>query len=276
MRQAGRKLIIEEERGHFNLDWAAAWEYRELLYMLILRDIKVRYKQTAIGVVWVVLQPVVSMLIFTAIFWKMVKVPSDGIWYPAFALCALLPWTYFTQALTRSGASLVGNANMITKVYFPRLLLPLATILAPLIDLVPALVILFGLMVFAGIPLTVNAVALPGFILLAVLTAAGPSLLISSANVRYRDVGHAIPFLVQTWLFLSPIAYPVSVVPEQWRVIYGLNPMVGVIEGFRWALLGKEAPDVGIMAASYGMALLMLIAGAAYFRMTERQFADVI
>lgn len=269
-------MVIEKRNGLWDLDWSVLWEYRELLYLLVWRDIKVRYKQTAIGVGWVVLQPLITMLIFTAIFGYMARMPSDGVWYPVFTLTALLPWIYFAQAITRSGGSLVSNANLVSKIYFPRLLLPLAGIVAPLVDLALSLVLLFGLLIYAGIPLTWKVITLPAFILLAMLTAAGLSLFVSSTNVRYRDVGHAIPFLVQIWMFVSPIVYPVSLVPEQWRLLYSLNPMVGVIEGFRWALLGKEAPDPLAMAGSYVVLFVVLIAGTVYFRQMERQFADLI
>jgi homopolymeric O-antigen transport system permease protein len=244
--------------------------------MLVWRDIQVRYKQTAIGISWVVLQPVITIMIFTAIFGYMAKLPSDGVWYPVFTLTALLPWTYFAQAIARSGGSLVNNANLVNKIYFPRLLLPLASIVTPLVDLALSLVILFGLLAYAGIPLTWKVISLPVFMLLAVLTATGLGLFISATNVRYRDVGHAIPFLIQAWMFVSPIVYPVSLVPEQWRLLYGLNPMVAVIEGFRWALLEKTAPDPVAMAASSVVLIVVLIAGLMYFRQMERQFADVI
>jgi lipopolysaccharide transport system permease protein len=270
------KLIIENRSGFFELDWSALWEHRELLYLLVWRDIKVRYKQTAIGVSWVILQPLITMLIFTAIFGYMAKMPSDGVWYPAFTLAALLPWTYFSQAITRSGGSLVSNANLVSKIYFPRLLLPLANIVAPLVDLGLSLIVLFGLFAYAGIPLTWKVITLPVFILLAMLTAMGLSLFVSAMNVRYRDVGHAIPFLVQILMFVSPIVYPVSLVPEQWRLLYSLNPMAGVIEGFRWALLGKALPDLMMMSASFLVLLVVVLAGMMYFRQMERRFADVI
>ena len=276
MKLPRRKLVIENRSALFDMNWSAFWEYRELLYLLVWREIKVRYKQTAIGVSWVVLQPLVTMLIFTAIFGYMVKVPSDGVWYPVFTLSALLPWTYFATAITRSGGSLVSNANLVTKIYFPRLLLPLSMIVAPLVDLALSLVLLFSMLIYAGIPLTWKLITLPAFILLAMLTATGLSLFASATNVRYRDVGHAIPFVIQIWMFASPIVYPVSLVPEQWRLLYGLNPMVGVIEGFRWALLGQTAPDLVVMAASSVALFVMLIAGMVYFRHVERQFADVI
>ena len=271
-----RKLVIERQGGLFKIDWSELWEYRELLYALVERDVKVRYKQTAIGASWVILQPLIAMLIFTAIFGRMAKMPSDGIWYPAFTLTALLPWTYFSQAITRSGMSLVTSANLVTKVYFPRLLLPLSMIVSPLIDFALSLLLLFGLLLYAGIPLTWKVLTLPLFVLVAMLTALGVGLILSTANVKYRDVGHAIPFLIQIWMFLSPIVYPVSLVPEQWKVLYGLNPMAGVIEGFRWALLGKAVPDLMVMGASIVVFIGVLIGGLAYFRKMEREFADVI
>lgn len=276
MKLPTRKLVIENRRALFAMDWSALWEYRELLYILVWRDIKIRYKQTAIGATWVVLQPLITMLIFTAIFGYMAKVPSDGVWYPVFSLTALLPWTYFSQAIIRSGESVVGNAGLVSKIFFPRLLLPLALIVAPLVDLVLTLPMLFGLLFYAGIPLTWKVSTLPAFILLAMLTAMGLSLFTSAMNVKYRDVRYAIPFVIQIWMYASPIVYPVSLVPEKWRWLYGLNPMAGVIEGFRWALLGQTAPDPVVMAESVVVLFVVLIAGMVYFKQVERQFADVI
>lgn len=271
-----RKLIIEKRSGFLDIDWSALWEYRELGYILIWRDVTVRYKQTAIGVAWVILQPLITMLIFTAIFGMLAKVPSDGVWYPVFSLTALLPWTYFAQAVTRAGESVVINAKIVSKIYFPRLWLPLAMVVSPLIDFALSMVLLFGLLLYAGIPFSWKVVTLPAFILLAMLTALGLSLFTSAMNAKYRDVGHAIPFIIQIWMYLSPIVYPVSLVPEQWRWLYGLNPMAGVIEGFRWALLGRTAPDPVVMAESVIMLLLVVITGLVYFRKMERQFADII
>ena len=276
MKLPKRKLVIENRRTLFAMDWSALWEYRELLYILVWRDIKIRYKQTAIGVGWVMLQPLITMLIFTTIFGYMAKIPSDGVWYPVFSLTGLLPWTYFAQAIARSGESVVGNANLVSKIYFPRLLLPLAMIMTPLVDLALSMVLLFGLLIYAGIPLTWKVTTLPAFILLATLTATGISLFTSAMNVKYRDVRHAIPFVIQIWMFASPIVYPVSLVPERWRLLYGLNPMAGVIEGFRWALLGQTAPDPVVMAESVVVLFVVLIAGMVYFKQVERQFADVI
>jgi len=271
-----RKLIIEKRRGVIDIDWSELWEYRDLLYTLVGRELKVRYKQTAIGVAWVLLQPLVTMLIFTVIFGQLAKVPSDGVWYPAFALAALLPWTYFSQAVSRSAVALVSNANLVSKVYFPRILLPLSMVVAPLIDLALSLLLLFGLLMYADIPLTLRLAALPAFILVAMLTAFGVSLFVSAANVKYRDVGHAIPFVIQIWMFVSPVVYPTSLVPDHWKWLYGLNPLTGVIEGFRWALFGQTAPDPVVMTASFVAFSIVLVAGLIYFWQTERQFADVI
>jgi lipopolysaccharide transport system permease protein len=271
-----RRLVIENRRGLLDIDWAEVWEHRELLHTLVGREIKLRYKQTAIGVSWVLLQPLVTMLIFTVIFGGLAKMPSDGVWYPVFALTALLPWTYFSQAVTRSGGALVSNANLVSKIYFPRILLPLSTVIAPLVDFVLSLVLLFGLLVYAGIPLTWKLATLPIFILIAMISALGVSLVVSATNVKYRDVGHAIPFVMQIWMFVSPIVYPVSLVPEKWRFLYGLNPMAGVIEGFRWAVLGQTAPDPTVMSASFLVFVVFLLVSLVYFRQMERQFADVI
>ena len=276
MTRPARRLVIENRRGLLNIDWAEVWEHRELLHTLVGREIKLRYKQTAIGVSWVLLQPLVTMLIFTVIFGGLAKMPSDGVWYPVFALTALLPWTYFSQAVTRAGGALVSNANLVSKIYFPRILLPLSTVIAPLVDFVLSLVLLFGLLVYAGIPLTWKLATLPIFILIAMISALGVGLVVSATNVKYRDVGHAIPFVMQIWMFVSPIVYPVSLVPEQWRFIYGLNPMAGVIEGFRWAVLEQTAPDPMVMAASFLVFVVFLVVSLVYFRQMERQFADVI
>ena len=209
---------------------------------------KVRYKQTVIGTGWVILQPLLTMMIFTVVFSYMAKIPSDGLPYPIFAYTALLPWTYFAQAMGRSGAGLVGNANLISKVYFPRLIIPFAAVVTPAVDFLLSFVILLGLMVWYGITPTWGVLFLPLFLLLALMTALAVALWLSPLHVRYRDVGYIIPFMAQFWMYASPVIYPVSLVPERWRLLYSLNPMVGVIEGFRWALLGKEGVDFGVMA----------------------------
>jgi lipopolysaccharide transport system permease protein len=269
-------IVIQPSQGFFHLDLPAVWQYRELLYFLIWRDVKVRYKQTALGVAWAILQPLMTMLIFTVIFGKFAKIPSDGLPYPIFAYTALLPWQYFSQALSHSGDSLVQNANLIKKVYFPRLIVPIAAALAPLVDFAVAFVILLSLMVWFGIPPTWGLLALPLFLLLALMTVLAVSLFLSALNVKYRDVRYTIPFLVQFWMYASPVAYPVSIVPEKWRLLYSLNPMVGVIDGCRWALLGKASPELGVMAVSAAVVLALLIGGMIYFKRMERTFADVI
>jgi len=269
-------VVIEPRKGLFDLDLGALWEYRELLYFLVWRNVKVRYKQTAIGATWVVLQPLLTMMIFTVVFSYMAKIPSDGLPYPIFAYTALLPWTYFSQAVSRSGVGLVGNANLVSKVYFPRLIIPLASVVTPLVDFVLSFVILLGLMVWFGITPTWGVLVLPLFLLLALATALSVGLFLSALNVKYRDVGYVIPFLTQFWMYASPVIYPVSLVPEKWRLLYSLNPMVGVIEGFRWAMLGKEGVDFGVMAVSAVVVVALLFAGLIYFKHMEQTFADII
>jgi lipopolysaccharide transport system permease protein len=269
-------IVIETRKSLLHLDLKAVWEYRELLYFLVWRDLKVRYRQTAIGIGWVVLQPLMTMAIFTAVFGTFAKIPSDGLPYPIFAYSALLPWNLFASSLTRGGESVVGNAQLISKIYFPRLLLPLSGILSPIVDFAMSFVILVIMMIWFGILPNWGVLALPFFLLLALLTALAVGLWLSALNVRYRDVGHTIPFLIQLWMFASPIAYPVSLIPEKWRMLYSLNPMAGVIEGFRWALLGKASPDFGVITISSVMVLALLLPGIVYFKYTERTFADVV
>jgi lipopolysaccharide transport system permease protein len=269
-------VIIKPRRGLLNLDLQAVWQYRELLYFLTWRDVKVRYKQTVLGVAWALIQPLMIMVIFTVIFGKFAKISSDGFPYPVFAYTALLPWHFFSQAISRSGTSLVQSANLISKIYFPRLIIPVAAALGPLIDFLVAFCILLGLMVWYGITPTWWALALPLFMLLALLTALAVCLFLSALCVKYRDVVHTIPFLVQFWMYASPVAYPVSLLPERWQLLYSLNPMVGVIEGFRWALLGKTGPDFAVIAVSTIVVLVLLFGGIIYFRQMERTFADVI
>jgi lipopolysaccharide transport system permease protein len=269
-------IIIQPSGGLFHLDLKAIWHYRELLYFLIWRDVKVRYKQTAIGAGWAIFQPLMTMMIFTVIFGNFAKIPSDGLPYPIFAYTALLPWNNFAQAIGRSGVSLVGSANLISKVYFPRLIIPLSAAVAPLVDFAMAFVILLAMMAWFGIAPTWGVLALPLFLLLALSTALAVGLWLSALDVRYRDVGYTIPFMVQIWMYASPVAYPVSLVPERWRMLYSLNPMVGVIEGFRWALLGKGNPDFGVMTASAVVVMALLLGGIVYFRRMERTFADVV
>ena len=269
-------LVIQPRRHLFALDLKAIWEYRELLYFLVWRDLKVHYRQTVIGAGWVILQPLITMVIFTIIFSRFAQIPSDGLPYPVFVYSALLPWNLFTSSLNRGASSVVGNAQLVSKIYFPRLILPLSGILSPLVDFAVAFVILIGMMIWFGIVPTWGVLTLPLLILLAVLTALAVGLWLSALNVRYRDIGHTIPFLIQIWMFASPVAYPVSLVPEKWRLLYSLNPMAGVIEGFRWALLGNQSPDFGVIAVSTVAVLLLMLPGIVYFRYTERTFADVI
>jgi len=269
-------VVVEPKKGLFHLDLQAVWKYRELLYFLIWRDLKVRYKQTVIGAGWAIIQPLMTMVIFTLVFGKFAKVPSDGLPYPIFAYTALLPWIYFSQAISRSSTSVVGGANLIRKIYFPRLIIPISAAVAPLVDFAIAFVILLGMMVWYGTAPNWGVLALPLFLLLALVTSLAVTFWLSALNVVYRDVSHTIPFLTQIWMFASPVAYPVSLVPEKWRLLYSLNPMVGVIEGFRWALLGKESPDFGVMVLSTAIVLVIFISGIVYFKHMERTFADII
>lgn len=252
------------------------WAYRELLYFLTWRDVKVRYKQTIIGAAWAVIQPVMTMLIFTAIFSRVARISSEGIPYPVFAYAGLMPWSLFSGSLQRSIMSVVQSAPLITKVYFPRLIVPIAATVSASVDFAIAFIVLVIMAVASGFLPTWRLVALPGAIALTMLSALAVGLWLSALNVRYRDVGHAVPFLVQVWMFASPVAYPASLVPEQWRLLYSLNPMVGAIDTFRWALLGKPVPDVQTIAVGLAVALMLLVWGLYYFSRTERSFADVI
>ena len=269
-------VVIEPRKSLLHLDLKAIWEYRELLFFLVWRDLKVRYRQTIIGIGWVVLQPLLTMALFTAVFGNFAKIPSDGVPYPIFTYSALLPWNLFASSLARGTESVVGNAQLISKIYFPRLLLPISGILSPTVDFAISFVIFAAMMIWFRTLPTWGVLALPFFLILALLTALAVGLWLSALNVRYRDVGHTIPFLVQLWMFASPVAYPVSLVPERWRVLYSLNPMAGVIEGFRWALLGKESPDFEVIVISSMMVTTLLISGVVFFKHTERTFADVI
>ena len=269
-------FVIEARQSLFDLDVPAIWQRRELLYFLVWRDVKVRYKQTAIGAAWAVLSPLMTVLIFTVVFGMLAKIPSDGLPYVVFAFAGFLPWTYFSQALSRSSVSLVGNAHLITKVYFPRLIIPLAAVTTPAVDFVLSLLSLFGLMFWYRVMPTWNLLALPLFLLLAALVALAVGLWLAPLNVRYRDVNHTIPFLVQAWMYASPIVYPLSLVPERWRLLYVLNPMVGVIEGFRWSLTGGGNPNLVALTASVTVAALAFLGGLMFFRRMERAFADVI
>jgi lipopolysaccharide transport system permease protein len=268
--------VIEASHGLASLDLGAIWQRRELLYFLVWRDVKVRYKQTAIGAAWAVLSPLLTVVIFAVVFGGLARIPSDGLPYIVFAFAGFLPWTYFAQAFGRAAGSLVGNAHLITKVYFPRLMIPLAAVTTPAVDFCLSLLPLFGLMLWYRVAPTWALLALPGFLLLAATIALGMALWLAPINVRYRDVNHTVPFLVQAWMYCSPVVYPLSLVPESWRVVYSLNPMVGVIEGFRWSLLGTAAPDATAIALSVAVGLAVLVSGLVFFRRMERAFADVI
>lgn len=251
------------------------WQYRELLLFLTWRDISVRYKQTALGVAWAVLQPVLAMTVFSVFFGLLAKVPSDGLPYPLFAYCGLLPWQLFAFALTSAANSLVMNERLVTKVYFPRLILPVSGVLAGLVDFLVAFLFLLGMMAWYGARPGPSLLLLPAFVLLALTAAIAVGLLLSAVNVRFRDVRHTLPFLTQFWMFATPIAYPASLIPEAWRPLYGLNPMAGVVEGFRWALVGGPPPGP-MLVVSTAVTLLGLWASLAYFLRVERTFADVI
>jgi len=269
-------IYLRPSKGWLAIDLKELWRYRELIFFLTWRDIKVRYKQAVLGIAWAVLQPILTVLIFTVIFGILLQTPSQGLPYPLFALSALLPWQLFASALQRSSVSLVGNANLITKIYFPRLAIPLATVFAALVDFLVSFVVLIGVMVYYRHSPGLNALWLPLIIFLALLTALAVGLWLSALNVQYRDVQHMVPFIIQVWMYASPIVYPIETIPEGiWRLLYGLNPMVGVIQGFRWALLGGDAPDI-TMLISGGVVILLLVGGLYYFRRMEKTFADIV
>ena len=271
-----RVIRIVPSKGWVALKLGELWEYRELLYFLTWRDIKVRYKQTALGAAWSIIQPVFTMVLFSLFFGKLAKMPSDGVPYPIFSMAGLVPWTFFVYGLTQSSNSLVGSQNLIKKVYFPRLVIPISSLLSGLVDFAIAFVILIAMMFYYGTAPGWNIVWIPAFILLTLVTSLGVGLWLSALNVEYRDVRFTIPFLTQFWMFATPIAYPSSLLNEPWRTVYGLNPMVGVVEGFRWALLGTQTQPGPIVIASVGAALFLMVSGAFYFRRMERTFADVV
>jgi lipopolysaccharide transport system permease protein len=269
-------IYIKRSRGLVSLRLGELWQYRELLYFLVWRDVKVRYKQTALGVAWAVVQPFFTMVIFSLFFGRLAKMPSDGVPYPLFAYCALVPWGFFANGLNMGSNSLVESANLIRKVYFPRLAIPIATVLSGGVDFLVSFLLLLAMMVYYGRMPGVDVVWLPLLLLLGLVTALGVSLWLSALNVQYRDVRYTIPFLTQIWMFATPIAYPSSLVPEGWRALYGLNPMVGVVEGFRWALLGTATRPGPMLIVSSLAAVMILLTGAMYFRYTEKTFADVV
>lgn len=265
---------IEPSKGWISLRLRELWAYRELLYFLTWRDVKVRYKQTALGAAWALLQPLATMIIFSLFFGKYAKIPSDGIPYPLFSLAGVVPWMFFANGLTQSSNSLVGNSRLITKVYFPRLIVPMATIMAGLVDFVISFALLIGMMAWYHVAPSWNLFYLPLFALLACVTSLGTGLWFSAWNVQYRDVQYVIPFITQFWMFATPIVYPSSLLPEPWRTLSGLNPMSGVVEGFRWALLGTHTRPGPLVLVSATVAVAMLLSGAFYFRKMEKTFAD--
>jgi len=273
-----RTIILRPSRGFSFLDFRELWIYRELVYFLTWRSLKVRYKQTVLGAVWAVLEPFLTMVVFTIFFGNLAKVGSDNIPYPIWSFAGLLPWGLFSKALSDASRSLVANSHMITKIYFPRIILPLSSILAGLVDFAIAFVVLIGMMLFYKQFPTSAVWTLPLFLLLAMITALGVALWLSALNVKYRDVGYILPFLTQFWLFITPVVYPSSQIPEQWLLIYGLNPMTGVVEGFRWALLGiiPQPTFFPMLAVSAAMAIVVLFTGILYFRRMERGFADMV
>ncbi len=271
-----KTVIIQPSRGWLSLGLKEIWSYRELLYFLVWRDVKVRYKQTALGAAWAIIQPFFTMIVFSLFFGGLAKVPSDGVPYPIFSFTALVPWTFFANGLSLAANSLVSSSQLVSKVYFPRLIVPSATVLSGLIDFALAFVVLIGMMLVYGIVPTARIVFLPIFLLLALIASLGAGLWLSAINVQFRDVKYVVPFLTQFWLFITPIAYASSLLSEPWRTLYGLNPMAGVVEGFRWALLNTNTDPSGITIMSGVASVAMLISGAFYFRRMERTFADVV
>ena len=268
--------VIGARRSVFHFDLRSLIEFRDLLYFLIWRDIKIRYKQTAIGAAWVILQPLLATCIFAAVFGLIADVPSHGAPYPVFVFAALVPWTFFANSITRSVGSVVAHAHLIPKVYFPRLLLPIAAVIAGLVDFAIGFIFLLGMVLWFGSVPGPSLVAMPVFVLLAMLTALAGGLWLAPLNARFRDIGHALPFLVQMGMFASPVAYPASVIPERWQWLYGLNPMAGVIEGFRWTLLGDTSPNLELVTISASVVLVLLVTGIIWFGHAERELADVI
>lgn len=270
------EILIKPSKGWVSLKLEEVWEYRELLYFLAWRDIKVRYKQTVLGVSWAIIQPFFSMIIFSVFFGGLAQIPSDGIPYPIFTYAALVPWTFFANGLRQSTESLVSGANLLKKVYFPRLVMPIAAVLSGLVDFTLAFILLLAMMLFFGVVPTAAIVWLPLLLLLGLITSLGAGMWLTAMNAQFRDVRYVVPFLIQAWMFATPIVYPSSLLSEPWRTLYGINPMVGVIEGFRWALLGIDTQPGPIILVSALVSIVLLISGAFYFRRMEKTFADVI
>lgn len=269
--------VIRPSKGWMGVDLRELWRYRELIYFLVWRDVKVRYKQTLLGAAWAIIKPFLSMVVFSVIFERLAKIPTDGMPGPLFYYTGLLPWVFFQDGISKAGTSLVSGRNLITKVYFPRLAIPLASVFAGLVDFGLAFIVLLGMMAFYGVKPTPAAWTLPLFLMLAWMTAFGVGLWLAALNVTYRDVGYVIPFIVQAWLYASPVVYSATLIPEGLaRLAYGLNPMAGVVQGFRWAMLGVGTPPSGFLAASVGVASSILVSGLYVFRRMERTFADVV
>ena len=276
MRHSSSFVVIEPSRSWFDLKLKALWDYRELLYFLAWRDLKARYAQTVMGLAWAVVQPLFMMVVFTIIFDKIARFPSDGIPYPLFAYAALVPWTFFAKSLDRSGFSVVAESNLITKIYFPRLIIPLSATLGGLLDFAIAFLLLVAMMIWFGVLPTWKLVVVPFYLLLTVMASLAVSLWFSALFVKYRDIAALIPLLTQVWMFASPIVYPISMIPQEWQRLYSINPMVGVIGGFRWALLGTPAPDPAVLALNVVTIAVFLLLGMAYFNRMANTFADVI
>ncbi len=275
---AGEEVtLIRPVRSWVALNLREIWRYRELIFFFTWRDVKVRYKQTLLGAAWAILKPFFTMVVFAVIFGRLAKIPTDDAPAPIFYFAGLLPWVLFQDGITKSSTSLVANRNLVTKVYFPRISLPLSAVAAGLVDFALAFLVLLGMMAYYGIVPKVEALLLPVFLLLALLTSLGAGLWLAALNVAYRDIGYVTPFIVQAWLYASPVAYSATLIPEGiGRLLYGLNPMAGVVQGFRWAILGTGAPDLGLLLISSGVSLILLVSGALYFSHMERTFADVV
>ena len=271
----GHLTIIEPSHGWRTLDLKELWAYRELLYVLTARDVKVRYKQTVLGLAWAIIQPVMMMVVFSIFFGRLAQMPSDGLPYPIFVYAALLPWTFFANAVTASGSSVVSSANLVSKVYFPRLIIPLASVGAGLVDFAISACLLLLLMVWYGVGWTPNLVLVPLLVVGVMFTALGVGTLLSALTVAYRDFRYAVPFMIQLWLFATPVVYPASLVPAEWRWLLYLNPMAGIVDGFRSAFLGTPF-DFTAIAISLGVAVLLFFIGVAYFEKVERRFADIV
>lgn len=272
----GIQVIVEPRHGWLSLGLGELWRYRELLYFLTWRDIKVRYKQTLLGILWAILQPVMTMVVFSVIFGNLAKLPSEGFPYPIFTFTALLPWQLFAFALTSSSNSLINNQNLITKVYFPRLIIPIASVLVGVVDFVISFLILIGFLFYYHVPLTFRFLTLPLFVLMAVASSLAVGLWLAALNVKYRDVRYMVPFITQFWMYATPVAFSLELIPQKWQYLVSLNPMTGVVEGFRWAILGKTSNILSLLLISGGVVVALLIGGLVYFRRMEDEFADVI